>query len=622
MTKDSDTDSPKRKRRGGSFLAWALLAMVVTGFGGYGITSFGTASLSIGTVGNRDIDANRYARALQNQITTFGQQMGTPLTLEQAQQFGIDAQVRQNLVTNYALDNEADRIGLSVGDLAVAHEIRAMDAFKGVSGQFDARGYEEALRRNNMTVREYETGVREDIARSLLTGAVASGFVAPETLTTTIQSYIAERRGLSVLTLTESALTAPLPAADDAVLQAYYEANVAAFTKPEAKRITYVALLPEDLAKTMPVDEDELHALYEARADQYRQPERRLVERLVFGSDAEAEAAKARLDAGEAFDTLVAERGLKLIDVDMGDVTRAELGAAADGVFALTEPGIAGPLPSDLGPALYRINAVLAAQETSFEDARADLATEYQQDAARREIADKTEAVDDALAGGATLEDLAKEQGMTLATLDFSAQSDEQIVGYPAFRDAAAKAAEGDFAETIQLNDGGIAALRMDQTVPATPIPFDEAKPAVTEAWHRDALHKALMARAEEIKTEVEKGTPIGQFGIVSVAREIARDGRIEATPDSLMAEAFKLPQGGVAVVESPSYVGLVQVNAVMPADSAGTDAIALKGAIAMQVEQGLAQDALSLFTAGLAQQAGITFNQANIDAVHSQMLR
>ncbi|MFD1809426.1 peptidyl-prolyl cis-trans isomerase [Gemmobacter lanyuensis] len=123
------------------------------------------------------------------------------------------------------------------------------------------------------------------------------------------------------------------------------------------------------------------------------------MERLVFASEDEAKAAKARLDAGESFDALVEERGLKLMDIDLGDVSKAELGAAGDGVFALTAPGVAGPLPSDLGPALYRMNAVLAAQETTFEQAKADLTTEYQMDAARRAIADKVEAIDDALAG-------------------------------------------------------------------------------------------------------------------------------------------------------------------------------------------------------------------------------
>ncbi|MFD1809424.1 hypothetical protein ACFSHQ_19045 [Gemmobacter lanyuensis] len=33
MTKDTETDSPKRKRRGTSVMAWVLMAMVVGGLG-------------------------------------------------------------------------------------------------------------------------------------------------------------------------------------------------------------------------------------------------------------------------------------------------------------------------------------------------------------------------------------------------------------------------------------------------------------------------------------------------------------------------------------------------------------------------------------------------------------
>lgn len=620
MTKDTETDSPKRKRRGTSVMAWVLMAMVVGGLGGYGVTNYGSAKMSIGTVGDREIDANRYFRALRAEMNAMGQQLGTQIDLPAAQGLGIDARVRQSLVTTAALDNEAARIGLSMGDARVAQDIAGMDAFKGASGSFDAETYKFTLKQNNLTQAEFETGIREDLSRALLTGAVSGGFLAPATATDTLHAFIAERRALSILSLTEYALKTPLAAPDDAALKAYYDANIAAFTAPEAKRITYAALLPEDLAATMPVDEGELRALYDSRKDEYLKPERRLVERLVFASEDEAKAAKARLDAGESFDALVEERGLKLMDIDLGDVSKAELGAAGDGVFALTAPGVAGPLPSDLGPALYRMNAVLAAQETTFEQAKADLTTEYQMDAARRAIADKVEAIDDALAGGATLEDLAKEQGMTLATIDFSAKSDEKIAGYPAFREAATKVQEGDFAEGVQLDDGGLVALRLDEIVPATPIPFEETREAVTEGWRKDALHKALLARAEEIKTEVAAGANIGAYGIIDQAPEIARDGFVEGVPSTLLPAAFKLKKGEVGVVETPDYVGLVQVDDVMPAAADDADAKALKTAIAAQIEQGMAQDAFQLFSAGLAAQAGITINQAAIDAVHAQM--
>ncbi|NCM98254.1 MAG: peptidyl-prolyl cis-trans isomerase, partial [Rhodobacterales bacterium] len=106
----------------------------------------------------------------------------------------------------------------------------------------------------------------------------------------------------------------------------------------------------------------------------------------------------------------VAGRGLTLADIDLGDVSQSDLGAAGEPVFALTGPGVVGPLQSDLGPALYRMNAILAAQETSFDQARDQLVVEFQLDAARRAIGDRAEAINDALAGGATLEDLAREQ--------------------------------------------------------------------------------------------------------------------------------------------------------------------------------------------------------------------
>ncbi|MFD1809425.1 SurA N-terminal domain-containing protein [Gemmobacter lanyuensis] len=88
--------------------------------------------MSIGTVGDREIDANRYFRALRAEMNAMGQQLGTQIDLPAAQGLGIDARVRQSLVTTAALDNEAARIGLSMGDARVAQDIAGMDAFKGL----------------------------------------------------------------------------------------------------------------------------------------------------------------------------------------------------------------------------------------------------------------------------------------------------------------------------------------------------------------------------------------------------------------------------------------------------------------------------------------------------------
>lgn len=620
MTKHDETESPKRKRKGASVMVWLLMAMLVTGLGGYGVTSYGGRVTAIGSVGGRDIDVKDYGRALQAEMNALGAQAGTQLTMQQARDMGLDARVRQQMVTQTAVDDAADRIGVSVGDARVAQEITAMPTFHGAAGGFDRQTYKMTLDRNNLTEAEFEAKIRDDLARALVQGAVASGFVAPATMTGTLYDFIGERRGFSMLVLTEADLSTPLAAPTEDELKAYYDANIAAFTKPEAKRITYVSLLPETLAATMPVDDAELKKLYDQRHEEFVKPERRLVERLVFGTEDEAKAAKAKLDAGETFDALVAERGLKLIDIDMGDVTEAELGAAGADIFAMAEPGVIGPLPSDLGPALYRMNAVLAAQETTFEEARDILTLEYQTDAARRAITDRSEALNDALAGGATLEDLAKEQAMELGTIDYAPGADEGIAAYPAFREAADAVKEGDFPEAVALEDGGLVAIRLDQIVPAAPLPFDEARAAVTAGWHAEALHTALMAEAETMRGKVAAGTSIGTLGVVSVTSEIARNGFVEGAPPSLLPAVFTMTEGEAKVIEAKDFVALVQLDRIAPAAQEGDGPAALKAAIAAQAEQALAQDAFALFARAEADIGGITLNQAAIDAVHAQM--
>ncbi len=614
------TDTPPKKRKGSVVLLWVLMAMLVAGLGGFGVTNFGGGTAAIGEVGDRKIEVTDYARALQQELQAFSAQIGQPVTLQQAQALGLDRQVRQRLVVAAALDNETARIGLSVGDARVAQEIMSNDAFKGVTGAFDRETYRFTLDRNNLTETAFETRVREDLARSLLQGAVAGGFTAPAPMLTTLQIWLGEKRGFSLLRLTESDLSAPLPTPTDADLMAHYDANGPLFTAPEAKRITYAALLPDMLTNTVQLDETALRAAYDERIAEFVQPERRLVERLVFATDADAAAAKARLDAGETFEALVAERGLTLPDVDLGEQSQADLGAAGDALFALTEPGVVGPLPSDLGPALYRMNAILVAQETSFEDAREALAAEQSADAARRAIADRIEELDDLLAGGATLEDLATESGLQLGTLDYAPDTDAPIAGYEAFRTAADAITDGDFPELIELEDGGVVALRLDEVIPPALKPFDTVRDEVAEGWRVVSLAKTLAARAIEAKAGVEGGAVLGSYGIVDVTLSIPRDGFVEAAPPALMTAVFQMAQGELRVIEGPDFTGLVQLDSIQTSETDSPDAVAIRSALAAQIEQGVAQDAFQLFSNALTAEAGITMNDAAINAVHAQI--
>jgi peptidyl-prolyl cis-trans isomerase D len=617
------TDEAKRpKSKAQEVAVWTLMGMLIIGLGGFGVTSFSGGKTRIGNVGTIEITTDDYARALRSQVDAFSQQFGQKISVQQALAFGVDKQVIQSVLARAALDNEAHRLGLSVGDEAVRAEVMKMDGFKGVNGEFDRDTYREALKRNRLTEAEFETNLRRDISRSLLQGAIGGGFAAPKPITDTLYAWVAERRGFSVLRLTEADLTAPVADPTDAELNAHYDAHIDRFTKAEAKRITYAALLPEAIAKDQPVDEALLKEMYQDRIAEFVIPERRIVDRLVFPDQAAADAAKAKLDAGTTFEALVAERGLTLDAIDLGDVSKADLGAAGDAVFATAEGGVTAPVQSDLGPALFRVNSILAAEETTFDAARETLAGELQMEAARKVISDRVEEIDDLLAGGATLEDLAKDAGLALATVDYvpGTQGDSTIEGYADFRTAAEAVQADDFPQAIVLDDGGVVALRLDEIVPAAPIPFDAAKDKVTEDWHKDAVAKALAARAAEIKTAVEGGAALGSFGIVDVTPDTPRNGSIADAPDTLLTDVFKMTEGAVQVVEAPDFVAVVKLDKVMPAPTTGDDAVALQTSLAAQAEQAIAADAFAAYTAALTAEAGITLDQAAINAVNTSL--
>lgn len=615
-------DTPRKKKGGRSLVVWVLVAMLIAGLSGFGVENFGGATAKIGRVGEIEIEANDYAREMQGQINTLTRQFGAPVSMADARSFGIDRQVLAGLVNRAALDNEAARLGLSVGDATVAAELGKISAFQGISGTFDREAYALTLQQNGTNEAAFEANLRRDVARALLTGAVAGGVVSPAPLTDTLVAYAGEKRGFSLLVLDDTALDAPLAAPTPAEVQAHYDANIATYTRPEAKRVEYAALLPETLAANMEVPEDEVQKAYDARLSEFMIPEKRLVERLVYPDEAAALAAKARLDQGTSFDDLVAERGLTLEDVDLGDVTREELEGAADAVFALTEPGTVGPLPSALGPALYRMNAILAAQETTLDAARPELLQILQTEAAARAIADKVEAIDDALAGGATLQDLSTEFGMTLASTDYAAgaEDNDAITGYTAFRSAADALAEGDFPEAILLEDGGLVAMQLVEILPPSPVPLDKITDKVTEATRAEALARALAAKAAAAKTAVEAGATLESQGTVTAVAPTDRQATLDVGPAVVLETAFQMQPGEIRVIEAGSFVALLRLDSITAAEVTSEEGQEMQDAIRQNLDRSIAEDMAALFTATVGQQAGIALDQAVIDAVNTQL--
>ncbi|MGR3464205.1 SurA N-terminal domain-containing protein [Limimaricola sp.] len=625
--------------KGNRVFVWIILILLFVGLIGFGATGLTGHATRLGSVDGKEIDTQTYANALQSRIRALESQTGEPMSIARAQQIGLDRAVLGQIVTERVLDAEAEELGLSVGDAAVRDQVLAISAFQGLNGSFDRDAYRDALQRNGLTVAEFEQSLREGEARALLQSAVAGGVGASDTHVAAMIDFMMSRRDITWAPVTLA--SAPAPAADDgrprvilpeilleaeipapteAEIEARYAAAPEAYTAPEIREISYAWLRPEDVAADIEISEDEVRALYEQRISEYVQEERRLVERLVYPDEETAAEALARLEAGEAaFEDLVEARGLSLEAVDLGDVAKGDLDAAAEPVFAAQAGDVVGPVETGLGPALFRVNAVLAAEEVSFEEAAPDLRDELARARARREIERRTQEITDLIAGGAALEDLAERAGMELGSIDWSEGATGGIADYAPFRDAAAQVEEGDFPELLGFEDGGVFAIRLDGVTPPALRPLDEVRDEVIADVEAETRARLRAERAEELAARIAAGESFEAVGLAPRdADNLTRRSFVEGTGPGFIREVFAMEDGEVRVIGGDGFSAVVRLDAMAPPAEDDAGVTAERQAIEQRLGTGLAQDIYAAFANAVQSDTEIRIDDAAVQAVHS----
>lgn len=600
-------------------MVWILMALLIFALGGFGVTNLSGSVQSIGQVGDTEISVNEYFRDLQQELNARRAQTGEPLSLAQAQAAGIDRAVLSRLVAQAALKNETARLGLSIGDRNLGRQIQQIPQFQGVDGKFDRQSYSFALSQSGMSEAEFEEGIRSDAATGILQSAVLGGITPPAAYTDNMVQFIGQQRDATWAVLGRSDLKTGVPVPEEADLKAYYDAHPDVFTTPEIKRISYARMTPDMLIDTVKIDDAALREAYEARHDEFNQPERRLIERLVFSDEEKAEAAMARIAAGDSFETLVSERGLELADIDMGDVAKSELGAAGDPVFAAETGEITGPHPSDLGPAIYRINAILDAHTVSFEEAEEDLRDDLAADRARRVIETKSEEINDLLAGGATIEDLARETEMENGQIAWHQGAKEDIAAYEAFREAAAALQEDDYPEVLHLGDGGIFAMRLDEIVPPALEPIGDVQVELRDLWTQEAIVKELKAQIEPDLAKLREGADFADLNLkANSLKDMTRQSRQTNTPRNFITAMFEMEDGDVRVLDGNGQIFVLRLDEISPPDMQDPEMEQIRSSLEAQAAGGLSQDIYRILTEDIQERAGLSLDQAAINAVHS----
>ena len=603
----------KSKTSVSKIFVWILLGFLFVGLIGFGTGNLSGNIKTIGKIGETEITVNQYVRALQTELRNTSQQFGQQLTLQQLQAFGIQQQVLARLVTDKLLENEASKLSLSVDDKTVRDNIVSLNVFKGPDGNFNQDAYNFALENAGYTSTEFEEEIRAETARNILSQSILSGNMTNKLQAELLASFLLEERSFNIQILKRENISFTVKDPSDEQLESFLEINVDDYTVPESKAITYAVLQPEMLIDIVESDDSILEKIYDEKKQEYNKPEQRTVERLSFLNMDEANSVMAEVTKNLTdFDKLLSDRNLSDEDVLYGTFTEEQLLEGKKQVFAGNVGEVVGPVKTDLGPVIFRIREIIPAKTTSFEEAKPELDKEYKLSEAIKLIDERIEDSQNLLAAGGTLEELNKEIGFSVENILFNSEANVSILENKIFFDTAQTAKVNDFPEIKELPNGGLFALRVDQTVDARQKDIDEVRTELTNAWQKQELQNKLDEIAKDMLSKHQYKGKILNFN------KITRDKDLPELPENIVEEAFNLSTGEGTVISGDEESFILRLKNVSNADLSSDTAKLLVSQLKNQISNSLSADLFESFANMARVNSKLDLNEQAVNAVHS----
>jgi peptidyl-prolyl cis-trans isomerase D len=346
-------------------------------------------------------------------------------------------------------------------------------------------------------------------------------------------------------------------------VQAYYKEHLAQYMNPESVRLQYAELRLETLATQQQLSDTDLHAAYEKEKGRLEVPEKRHARHiLITGKDdaaalAQAQQVLAQAKSGKDFGELAKQYSQDPGSAQNGgDLGWAERSAFvkpfADALFAMKVGDIAGPVKTQYGYHIIRLDEVQAGKGKSFEEARPELEAQVRRAHATDRFGEIQEQLQAKLGEpGADLGALAQQynlqqgevkefvKGAGGAPLGAAPQLQELLFGEPPL-------GTGKLAGPALLGDDRLVIFKVLEHRASAPKPLAEVRESIVAAIAKEQGTQAALSAAQRAREELLKGS---SFDAIAAELKVSADpahfiGRNDpSVPAQIREAAFALPR-------------------------------------------------------------------------------
>jgi peptidyl-prolyl cis-trans isomerase D len=607
----------------------------VSGSGNFGALSGG----NVARVGDKNITLSEMNDSLESQLRAERQNNPTLDMTQFVDGGGLDATLTQ-LINRYAITVFGEEYGVAVSKRLVDSEIRKIPGAMGLDGKFSA----DAFRAFAQQIGVSEKAIRDDFAQNLfaqqILPAAASGPAAPDGMALPYASLMLEQRSGQIASIPATAFL-PTRAPSEAVLAQFYSANSAKFTIPEKRAVSYAIFGRDIIAQRAKPSEADIAAYYKANAAQFAASQTRNISQVIVPTEAAAKSVVAHVAAGKSLSAVANDLGLSVTttaNVTKDSLTSSTTAAVANAVFATAMGRIATPARGKLGWTVIRVDAINTIAAKSLAAARADIEKELLKTRSEEMLTEMTAEVEDAFADGATIADVAKQNGLTVNTSP-KLLATGQDINNPAYKPipemqvmlpAAFQMETSGEAQLIELVPGEkFAMIAVADFEEAAPPPLNDVRSIVQQQWALSQGAKAARAAADAMRKAVDGGQPLqaalaaagikgAQVERISGTRaDISREGQPVPPPLSMM---FAMKKGTAKTLAAGGDRGwyVVYLNDIIKGDARGN--VPMLMARKQELTGILQQEYATQMIVSAAKDVGVEKNDGGIEELRTRL--
>ena len=636
------------KSKVGTWVMAAILIAILGGFAVADISNFGSGNVGFGGMGSSTL-----AKAGDQEVTEreISEQMQKRLQDVRATNPNADYRtiagdfdaMLNSMIDERSLIAFADKYDFRLSKPLIDAEIAQLPQVKGLNGKVSEQAYQQFLAQQHLTDAQVRQIIAGGMLQRLLIAPLAANARVSVGMATPYASMLLEAREGEAAAVPIDLFKAGLKPTD-AQLQQFYAANRGRYMVPEQRVLRFAAIGPQQVANAS-ASAQEIADYYNKNQATYGTKDTRSLSQVVVPDQATANGIAGRVKNGATIAAAAAPAGGNAAVTSLTDQTRQAYSSvagqkAAAAVFSAASGAVVGPVQSDFGWVVVKVESVKSQGGKTLAQATPEIAAKLNADKRKTAIEDLVNTVQDAVDAGSNFAEAAAKAKLPvtatpLITATGKSRTDAAFTLAPNFAPAIKTGfdlAPNDPPEVVSLGpDQGYVMVSPEQVVPAAPAPLASIREQVASDWVNDQALAKARAVADAIAAKASQGASMAdavkQAGvslppIVPLAARRIQIAQAQAqgqVPPPLKM-LFTLAQGKSKAAAVPQARGfyVVKVNKVVPGNAMLQPALIAR--MQTELQQSTADDYARQFLAAARADVKVKRNDSAIQALKTRL--